>query len=59
MDIKMRIPQLFRREAEVAPNSTFSARLDRYMNEGLKEIPLSPRPITKAPRQRPAPQWLD
>ncbi len=59
MDIKMRIPQLFRREPEVSPNSTISARLDRYLSEGLNEIPMSPRPITRAPRERPAPQWLD
>ena len=59
MDIKVRIPQLFRRGSDVPPNSTISARLDRYMNEGIKEIPLSPRPITRAARQRPDPTWWD
>ncbi len=59
MDIKAHIPQLFRRDSDVPPNSTISARLDRYMNEGIKEIPLSPRPVTRAPRERPAPMWWD
>lgn len=59
MDIKARIPLLFRRDSSVPPNSTISARLDRYINQELKEIPLSPRPITRAARERPAPTWWD
>ncbi len=59
MDIKVRIPSLFRRDSDEAPNSAISERLDRYINQGPREIPLSPRPITRAPRARPAPQWLD
>ena len=59
MDIKVRIPQLFRRDSDVRPNVAISERLDRYLSEGIKEIPLSPRPITRAARERPAPTWWD
>ena len=59
MDIKVRIPPLFKRDSDIPPNSAISARLDRYLSEGIKEIPLSPRPIARAARERPAATWWD
>ena len=59
MDIKVRLPQLFKRDSDGQLNVVISERLDRYMNEGIKETPLSPRPITRAARQRPDPTWWD
>ncbi len=58
MDLRTRVPQLFKRDSSV-PSSRISERLDRYIVQVPKEIPLSPRPVTRAPRPRPEPMWLD